>query len=262
MAWARISDDFHDHPKVAELTVDLEGLAALGLWTLALTWVRADRRRNGEIPTGIALRLAASNGKQLASRLVEANLWDEIPGGYRFHDFDQVYSPGDLSAKRAEAGRRGGIASGKSRSGSNPEANSKQLASEHEAKGLEASHARAGATTHYPEGSNEPSNPPTPQRGKARRSAPADYDSDPDFTRFWDVYPLKTGKPAAFRAWRNALKRKADPEQIIDAARRYRTDPRRKPEYTKHPGPWLNDERYNDQPTLQVVNGGGGWWNN
>lgn len=169
MAWARISDDFHDHPKVAELTVDLEGLAAMGLWTLALSWVRADRRRAGVVPTGIAVRLSAGNGKQLASRLVEAELWDEVPGGWRFHDFDHIYTPEDLAQKRAEAGRKGGRASGQTRrakaQGTKPEANPKQSASVSEAKQAEASHARPGATTHYPEASYEASSPLSPPEG-------------------------------------------------------------------------------------------------
>lgn len=169
MAWARISDDFHDHSKVAELTVDLEGLASLGLWTLALSWVRADRRRAGIVPTGIAMRFSAGHGKQLASRLVQASLWDEIPGGWRFHDFEDIYTPEDLAQKRAEAGRMGGRRSGQVRreraSGSKNEATSKQSASENEAKSPEASHARAGATTHYPDASYEASPPLSPPEG-------------------------------------------------------------------------------------------------
>lgn len=154
MAWARLSDDLHDHDKVTSLTVDVEGLAAYGLWTLALTWVRADFRRKGVVPAGQVGRFGCGNGKQLASRLVEVGLWDEVPGGYRFHDFDQVYTSEDLSQKRAEAGRRGGIASGKSRArnhlAGNSEANTNQVASSDEAKGPEASHARARATNHSP----------------------------------------------------------------------------------------------------------------
>lgn len=210
MAWARISDDFIDHPKVAELTVDLEGLAALGLWTSALAWVRADRRRKGVVSTGIAIRYSAGVGLRLAARLVKVGLWDEVDGGgYRFHDFDDVYTPADLSEVRAAAGRAGGRASGRSRStvggrkqpqgageakqvasteirtsagkgvdsspslfdehdpltrGSSPsttrsktEAKPKQVASKPEAKRAEASHARAGTTTHYPEASYEAS---------------------------------------------------------------------------------------------------------
>lgn len=102
-------------------------------------------------------------------------------------------------------------------------------------------------------------NPPTPLQGKRGSRRAYDYDQDPDFVRFWTAYPRKVGKPAAFRAWQAAVKRGADPEVLIAAAERYHDDPSRKQDYTKHPGPWLNDERYNDQPdTARDV---GGFWN-
>lgn len=72
-------------------------------------------------------------------------------------------------------------------------------------------------------------------------------DDDLDFVEFWANYPRKVGKPAARKAWAAARKRGADPKMIIKAAARYRDDIKRKPEFTKHPGPWLNDERYNDE---------------
>jgi hypothetical protein len=36
MSWAHIDDGFHDHPKVDGLD-----LAAIGLWTVTLTWAAA-----------------------------------------------------------------------------------------------------------------------------------------------------------------------------------------------------------------------------
>jgi hypothetical protein len=47
------------------------------------------------------------------------------------------------------------------------------------------------------------------------------------------------------------MKRGADPEQVILAARLYATNPRRQesePKYTAHPATWLNQERYDDEP--------------
>lgn len=128
---------------------------------------------------------------------------------------------------------------------------------------------RAGESAETPADSpqerkgKESNNPPTPQRGKSRR--PSTYDDDPGFQQFWDAYPLKKGKPSAFKAWKAAIARGADPRRVIDAATSYRDDPRRKPDFTKHPGPWLNDERYNDQPAAgrRVAAGpGGAWWDN
>jgi hypothetical protein len=79
------------------------------------------------------------------------------------------------------------------------------------------------------------------------KDQPAEAEDDPRFTEFWAVYPLKRGKPRARKAWRAAMKRRHDPDLIIKAAREYRDDPRRKPDFTAHPSTWLNDERYNDE---------------
>ncbi|WP_276670260.1 hypothetical protein [Schaalia cardiffensis] len=71
--------------------------------------------------------------------------------------------------------------------------------------------------------------------------------TDPDFDAFWDTYPRRVGKDAARKAWRKAIKR-AKPAEIIAGAARYRDDPNRVEEYTKHPGPWLNAGRWADDP--------------
>lgn len=66
------------------------------------------------------------------------------------------------------------------------------------------------------------------------------------FNEFWKVYPKKSGKPKAVKAWENAIKRH-DPEKIIAAAKVYaKAVEGADPKYTKHPQGWLNDERFND----------------
>jgi hypothetical protein len=159
MAWGRISDDFSEHPKVNALTidtealaVDLEGLAAVGFWSLALSWVRQDFSRKGVITVAQAVKMAGTHAKQLASRLVQVGLWAEVPGGWRFHDYEDVYPSEDLSAKRSAAGRRGGVASGAARRAAKAEARAKQVASEAEAKAEQPTHVRARPlpTNHYP----------------------------------------------------------------------------------------------------------------
>lgn len=156
MGWGRISDNMHEHRKVVELTQDalegtgLEGLAAFGLWSECLSWVRADYSRVGVVPAGQAVRFGGKFAKQLASLLVQVGLWDEVPGGWRFHDYEVVYPSQDLSEKRAEAGRKGGEASGRTRQKAAAEAKSKQLASDGEAntnQNDDFSRARARAAT-------------------------------------------------------------------------------------------------------------------
>lgn len=241
MAWARITDEFHDHHKVTDLCSDQEGLAALGLWTLCLTWVRADRRRQGLIPRGQAVRMGGVNAKQLASRLVDVKLWDETETGYAFHDFQDTYTPGDLSEQRAEAGRKGGKASGMTRrskqKGSNLEANPKQVASFPEANGFEASRTRAGATTHLP---------------KEERTLA----SDDAFEAFYAAFPRKKDRAAAAKAWTSALRKPGvTAERLIEAAAGYAkqvassgTEAR----FVKYPARWLNAGSYDDAPELPL----------
>lgn len=70
---------------------------------------------------------------------------------------------------------------------------------------------------------------------------------DPAFTAFWSVYPRKTAKGHARRAWVKAT-RTTDPREIIAGAVRYRDDPNRTDSYTAHPATWLNGERWTDDP--------------
>ncbi|HEY9374998.1 hypothetical protein [Streptomyces sp.] len=95
----------------------------------------------------------------------------------------------------------------------------------------------------------EQKNPPTPQGGKRRkrRVGAEDYDSDPDFVRFWNAYPEKGGKFDAFKAWQSAVARGDNPELIIRAAAWYRDDPKRNPDATKWAQGWLNSRRYKEQ---------------
>jgi hypothetical protein len=108
----------------------------------------------------------------------------------------------------------------------------------------------------------------TGQDSKKRTSSTASRstDDDPAFAAFWNAYPRKVGKGEARKAWTKILKAGVDPTTVIAGAERYRDDPTRQRkdiEFTKHPGPWLNAERWTDQPDAQAANGSPrGWWDN
>lgn len=70
-------------------------------------------------------------------------------------------------------------------------------------------------------------------------------EDDPDFSRFWSLYPRKAAKGSARRAWSKAV-RVAEVEEILEGVARYATDPNRDPAYTAHPATWLNGERWLD----------------
>ena len=72
------------------------------------------------------------------------------------------------------------------------------------------------------------------------------------FDAFYRIYPRKVGKREAEKAYRAAIKRGADPDAILAGAKRYAekcADDRTIERYIKHPGPWLNAERWLDQPS-------------
>jgi len=65
-----------------------------------------------------------------------------------------------------------------------------------------------------------------------------------DFEKFWNVYPRKTAKKAAFKVWSNL---DADFDEVLAGALRYGNDPNLPPEiYIPHPATWLRNERWND----------------
>jgi hypothetical protein len=90
MAWARMDDQFYDHPKVLALLDHDGGLAAIGLWSLALGWAKrhADPRcpeEAGAIPASLPRRLGGSS--ELAKLLVAVGLWTATGSGWAIHDF-------------------------------------------------------------------------------------------------------------------------------------------------------------------------------
>jgi biotin operon repressor len=68
------------------------------------------------------------------------------------------------------------------------------------------------------------------------------------FESFWNLYPKKTDKGAARRAFRKAAKTQ-DLNVIVDAAGRYAEDPNLpEKQFIKNPATWLNAEAWNNGP--------------
>jgi hypothetical protein len=107
MGWARLDDGFHDHPKVDGLT-----LAAVGMYTLCLTWAHRHRRKAlvpGHIPQSRVRRVGGRQSQALAAELCTAGLWEseEGLGGYVIHDFADYLPKERDPEERKEAGRKG-----------------------------------------------------------------------------------------------------------------------------------------------------------
>jgi hypothetical protein len=140
MSWVRYDDGFDCNPKVTAVIAD--DPAAIALHLLARTWT-ARQKHKGHVPAHQPGVLVADRalGASWAATLVRHDLWHERgfecadcraetggwpPSGYVIHHWwkydpparERVSAgtPAELSAKRAEAGRRGGLASAERRS--------------------------------------------------------------------------------------------------------------------------------------------------
>jgi len=117
--WFPVDDSFHSHPKRLATSP-----AALGLWAVAGSWSNA-YLTDGRIPDHV-LPLLFPDAEKLAEELAATGLWRRTRGGWVFHDwFDwggkrTAKETLELRAKRAEAGQKGGKASGASRRGARP----------------------------------------------------------------------------------------------------------------------------------------------
>src|SRR5699024_10465837 len=99
MAWFKIDDNFYDHPKVDELSLE-----AIGLWAVCGTYV-ARHLTDGFIAARRVTRLGGTD--ELAAKLVDAELWDPADGGYTFRNWRE-YQPtrAEVEGKREQARRR------------------------------------------------------------------------------------------------------------------------------------------------------------
>lgn len=113
MGWSTLDDSFHEHPRFASYDLD-----TLGLLACAMTYCNR-HRTDGHIPTEQLARFGTSRkGRKLADKLVADGYWERTATGYYWPGFldrnlsreDAEAKKADISARRAEAGRLGGLA--------------------------------------------------------------------------------------------------------------------------------------------------------
>lgn len=127
MPWVRFDDQFPDHHKVRGLSD-----AAYRLHNEAIFWC-ARQLTDGFIPEYELRNIShISRPYRHINALLSRHLWITVEGGWRIHDYlDYQPSKAQVKARRevrAEAGRKGGIASGETRRGeANSQANASRL---------------------------------------------------------------------------------------------------------------------------------------
>jgi hypothetical protein len=113
MPWARVDDAFDDHPKVLAVLEHEQGGAAIGLWTLCLTWAHRNTLKRGKtpgmIPASLPRRYLGPGARDLAAILVKESLWEPLAEdeGWMIHDFGKYLPTAKTSQARSEAGRKG-----------------------------------------------------------------------------------------------------------------------------------------------------------
>ncbi len=85
MTWAKIDDHANEHRK--QLAA---GAEACWLWTCGLMYANRQSARDGFIPDGaLGMLYPFKAPGKLAAKLIEAQLWHRVPGGYLIHQFDE-----------------------------------------------------------------------------------------------------------------------------------------------------------------------------
>lgn len=233
--FAKLSTRLWQNEKVRVFAMEYP--SAFSVWTFAISYC-AGELNDGEL-SRFHLKCLLGASDEDIDALIDAHLLDEHEDGTLWlHDFvaTQGRSRADVEeakAKKAEAGRKGGAASGKSRNVKHDSSKTKP-------------DTDTDTDTDKNSSNEEFSLPQTPSQaeGAAER---ADEDYPIEFEQFWQTYPRKTGKRKAYAAWRKA-RRKTNNTFLIAKASRYAADPNREPGYTLTPANWLDGEHWDDDP--------------
>jgi hypothetical protein len=183
MTWFKVDDKFHSHSKTRKVLA--EAPAALALWAVAGSW-SSDNLTDGFVPDHQLPWLIPMGSDDMARQLVSARLWRRVRGGYQFHEWSsdadgtkrnptRTEVEGERR-KKAEAGRKGGLARVKAASSSRDASSTSQA------------RASAGATGVLdPPTRPDPSfiggalsGPPTPARTQPPSPLCSEHENDPE----------------------------------------------------------------------------------
>ena len=223
MVWFKVDDQFAFHPKALAA-----GNAALGLWVRAGSWC-GQNLTDGSLPRAMVGPLGGRTRD--ADALIRAGLWERSVAGYQFLDWsqwqptkEQVKAEREATKARVQAFRE------KRRNAVTPTVTNG------------VSNGGGTPTPTRP----DPTRPVLPTEVPLKAKLPSVATPD-RFADFWSVYPRRDDPGRAKIAWARAVK-KADPQAIIDGARRYASDRNREQQFTKHPTTWLNAESWANEP--------------
>lgn len=255
MTWARLDDGCNSNAKLTVLTD-----AAFRLWVCGLVYAQKELT-DGFIPQSILKTFAVKRGlkgaiAELTTSLIrgKAPLWHEVEGGYQVHDFlDWNERREDVLAAREKNRMRMNLLRGGKGGGRAP------IVQAHNAHTpdarADAVHSSTTTTT------TTPTTTPEEPEHKPRAARETDYPGP--FKAFWNDYPNKTGKGAAFSAWKRIAPDQALTLRIMGAIEWQRNQPQWTKDggrFVPHPATWLNQRRWEDEPFHASPDGDSGLW--
>lgn len=227
MTWVKIDDKFPDHPKVIEA-------GPLAGWLYICGLAYANRYlTDGFVPERQVNRLCDVDGvDELATDLVRVGLWEIVEGGYQIHDYLE-YQP---SAEKVRAERDAARERMANKRGSSVD--------------VQENFARTSPEVQLPRPVPVPvpntDQKPVPEPDQHVAPAGADMCRE-RFAQFWVVYPRKTAKQDAEKAFR-----KVNPDGDLFAAMMAALEAQKNWDQwlsgvVPHPATWLNARRWEDE---------------
>lgn len=227
MAWFKVDDGFHSHPKVLDLSP-----SSIGIWALMGSW-SAGYLTDGCVRANIIERFGGTS--QNIAELVNSGLWiDNGDGTYQFKDWDE-YQPKkvDIEAEREAARERMRLVRARKK-GVNKDVDSSE--------NVRPNNSRSSEEVRV-----TPSHPSPSHISNVDADASTDtHKPEQAFEDWYKNYPKKVGKGQARKAFKAALK-KTDLDTLKAGVESYRHSVEgRDREFIANPATWLNGERWDD----------------
>lgn len=236
MPWFRVDDNFYDHPKVDELSLD-----AVGLWTLCGTY-SAKQLTDGFIPARRALKMGGT--ERSVRELIDAGLWLTVEGGFQFHDWDTYQPTRDKVERDREAARERQAKKRRNELGQYSEPLQVESKRSHAVTSRELP-LESLPKSHHPDPAlpdptlEKTCAPATPIRETPKATAA-------EFDRWYSDYPRKRGKEAARKAFAKARKRASMDELTGGLEKFIHANRHKEQDFLPYPATWLNAGQWED----------------
>ena len=264
MSWFRVDDRMFCNPKFAGLSP-----AATSLWLRAGSWA-AGQKTHGEIPSNILPLLCGDS--EIAQELVDAGLWEVVAHSslatktaiWKFHNWERIYAPteeADVLRKKRQLGaaktnaKRWGTTAPEFPKGEDTTLGSiasdiaNQSLSDVASESLPGIHTNTNTIPVLKKENSKEKNFGSDSQPTNR--APGSLLDEPytaDFEQLWAVYPRKTGKREAFKAWKQAGANRPALPLVLAKVTAYKASREVVEGYALNASRWIRERRWEDSP--------------